>query len=198
MILWTIQSMEAWHLLQKTGLLRCDTRYIDTDYSQAYEWMARQMVDRLDVAPVGTNFPLWAWYQWKGEHKRKPDLRSRGHLSRGKSGVRVEFEIDETHILLSDFDLWHYVLNYCYLPASLADEERFEVEFASQVMSYYENRPLPESLYDQKIKESWVRIFDLDWSDPDIIWPKAKKQIQATFWELTLDNVREVDEFVAR
>ena len=61
--------------------------------------------------------PIWAWYQWEGS-RRKPDLRASGYLPKGEPGVRLELRVADDRVLLSDFDLWHYVLNYWYLPKS--------------------------------------------------------------------------------
>jgi len=47
--------------------------------------------------------------------KRMPDLRSCGHLPRGIPGIRLELEVEEERVLLSDFSMWHAVLNQTYL-----------------------------------------------------------------------------------
>lgn len=44
----------------------------------------------------------------------------------GTQGVRLEVEIPDAQVLLSDFDLWHYPLNYWYLPDDEEDDWRFE------------------------------------------------------------------------
>lgn len=44
----------------------------------------------------------------------------------------IEFEIEQDSVLLSDFELWHFVLNYWYLPSSLQDIGRFEEELKKQ------------------------------------------------------------------
>ena len=106
--------------------------------------------------------------------------------------------MDEDLVLLSDFELWHYVLNYWYLATSLADGEAFETELAERGLSIHRTRPRPGSRIDRIIKESWNRIFDLEWVQEDIARSPAHKSIQATFWELTLESVRRVDEFTAR
>jgi len=42
--------------------------------------MAEQMRKRLKCVFKKVALPLWAWCQWEGERRRKPDLRSGGHL----------------------------------------------------------------------------------------------------------------------
>jgi len=198
-VLWSIQSIDAWKILQTSGTLCCDARLSDKDFAEAYEWMAEQMCKRLQVRrPAYGVLPLWAWYQWDGEQRRKPDLRSGGHLPRGERGVRIEFEIDDNLVLLSDFELWHYVLNYWYLPASVAEDEAFSAKLTERGMSFYKTKPLPEPTFDKAIRESWERIFNLDWAEEDLAAPRAEKSIQATYWELSLERVKRVDEFVAK
>ncbi len=198
MILWTIQSIDAWRVCQFSGTLHCDSRFIDDEFADAYVWMAEQMHKRLQYYPSRRAFPLWAWYQWDGECRRKPDLRCNGHLPRGTKGVRIEFDIDNNCVLLSDFELWHYVLNYWYLPATLMDGKTFEEKLENVGLSFYKMKPLPDPMYHNTIMESWERIFELDWYEKDLVAPKVEKSIQATLWKITMENVRRVDAFIAR
>jgi hypothetical protein len=198
-ILWSIQSAEAWKVLQSSGMLHGDAWYAFEGFTLAYAWMAERMDKRLPARrPTHDVLPLWAWYQYDGSRKRKPDLRCAGHLPRGEQGVRIEFEIDDGLVLLSDFELWHYVLNYWYLPASMGRGEDFEARLAKQGLSFHIAKPLPDPVLDEEIRVSWERIFDLEWAEKDIAAPRAQKSIQATFWELPLSSVRQADEFVAR
>ena len=198
MVLWSIQSVNAWKKLQTSDVLRCKRRFSDKDFLASYEWMAEQMRKHLRVLVPPDALPLWAWYQWEGERRRKPDLRSRGHLPKGERGVRIEFEINDNLVLLSDFNLWHYVLNYWYLPVSVADDEAFEAKLAERCLSFYKTKPVPDPVFDRVIRESWERIFDIQWVQEDLTSLIAEKSIQAVFWELSLESVRQVDEFTAR
>ena len=40
--------------------------------------------------------------------------------------------MDPSEVLLSDFELWHYVLNYQYVPASMKDSRRFDAILEAQ------------------------------------------------------------------
>ena len=114
--------------------------------------------------------------------------------------VRIEFEVSDRLALLSDFDLWHYVLNYWYLPKSQKDDETFEAELSRHGLSCRRTKPLSDKAYHTKVAASWSRIFDLDWVDRarSIARPKAEKCIQATLWELRPDQVKDVRFFRAR
>ncbi len=198
MTLWTIQSIAAWKILQREQVLFADQRYSEDLFLDAYRWMTKQMKHRIVSKSEIMSLPLWAWYQWDGIERRKPDLRSSGHLPKGQRGVRIEFEQLDKGVLLSDFDLWHYVLNYWYLPQTVADGEAFEAELSDHNLSFYKMKPIPVRAYHQRIEDSWNRIFDLDWVDEEISEPYAKKQIQATFWKLHFDQIKDVQIFTAR
>ncbi len=111
--------------------------------------------------------------------------------------------MDDRRVLLSDFDLWHYVLNYWYLPASERDVNAFEKKLAAVGLSFYKfthSNPLPHAQYRRKIERSWERIFDVTWADKRRVIANTpeKKSIQATLWEICLEDVVEVKEFAAR
>jgi len=200
MRLWTVQSAGVWSKLRSTGLVRSDARRVLRRYRLAYKWMARQMEERLGSRPSVKALPLWAWYQWGGAACRKPDLRACGYMPKGESCVRIEFEVSDRLVLLSDFDLWHYVLNYWYLPRSLQDAADFDAELSRRGLSCYETKPLPDRTCHRMVAASWNRIFDLNWADKarKIAQPRADKCIQATLWELTRDQVTRVRFFQAR
>ena len=199
MILWTIQTEEAWSELQVRGMLRATRENImETSWIGPYEWMIDQMKMRLGSPPESGCFPVWAWYQWENRNRRKPDLRAGGHLSKGQKGVRIEFECSDKAALLSDFDLWHYVLNYWYLPESEAEGEEFEVELKRHGLSFFDTKPLPDPKFHDRMVKSWNRIFNLEWFEEDLAWPLLSKSIQATLWEITIDQVRNCKHFKSR
>ena len=112
MVIWSILTRQAWDDLQRRGRLRASRRHVIKDFLGPYLWMADQMERRLKVPrPSKDAMPIWAWYQWEGK-RSKPDLRSAGHVPQGGKGVRLELQVADGRVLLSDFDLWHYVLNY--------------------------------------------------------------------------------------
>jgi len=146
--------------------------------------------------------PIWVWSQWWGD-RRRPDLRASGHLPKGACGVRVECKVDHDRVLLSDFELWHFVLNYGYLAKSENEDEEFEKELTAAGLSLAGcslRNPLPDTQFRQKIEQSWERIFDLTWTDPDhaIVSPTKDRAIQGTVWELLLDDVVDARHFTAR
>lgn len=161
------------------------------------------MKDKGLLPPVGVGYPIWAWYQWEGKRKRR-DMRESGYAKRGEKIVQLTIEIDDRDVLLSDFDLFHYVLNYCYLPESEEDDAEFEKEYISQGFCWSDLRNFNiQSSSIRKIRtkivKSWERIFDLKKEDENIIYgSNAQKSIQATFWLLKIEQVIKTEIFIAR
>lgn len=198
MTLWTIQSLPAWAELQETGRLRAMSHHVsEPTWVRAYQWMTRQMRSRIGPPPEADCQAIWAWYRWQGA-RRKPDLRCGGHLMRGEKGVRLTIDCPVERVLLSDFSLWHYVLNYWYLPSSEAAGEAFESELAGHGLSFFDQKPLPHEAYHSAIVESWNRCLDLEWHEPDVSERPEEKSVQATMWEITLDQVVACQRFTAR
>jgi hypothetical protein len=187
--------------MQEVGYLRGNAVHVEEDWISCYQWMIEQM--RLRIKQSHDNaysYPVWAWYQWRNDKQKKPDLRSSALLNRGEKGVLIEFEIEQDSVLLSDFELWHFVLNYWYLPSSLQDIGRFEEELRKINLSFYQQKPLPNEVFHMEIVHSWEKIFDLDWVDDEqeITCIKSDKSIQATIWEVKLEQIRSVREFIAK
>ena len=195
MILWTIQSPQAVAALERRGVLLADHGAVEPSFRPAYAWMAGQMSRRIGSSPNGAR-PLWAWQAWTAKHPR-PDLRSTGHLPRGHRGARIAFTAEPSAIVLSDFFLWHYVLNYWYLPASLRDSAAFEAQVRRSGLDVT-SKPLSEPALHSRIEASWDRIFALTTFIRGVTEGRAARSIQATFWSLPLQAVQEITWFTAR
>lgn len=180
--LWTVQHESAVRRLEQTGVLKADGRRAERWYSDAYQWMRDQMRFRIGRAPLGISYPLWAWKVWKPDRLR-PDLRATGHLKSGTPGALLEFTCPADQVLLSDFDSWHCVLNETYLAP---DEHEFETFYSAA-----ESDPA-------KVRESWNRIFDLNFGDPEFWGPVDERRVQATLWQIKREQVRSVQWFRAR
>ncbi|MEO0877381.1 MAG: DUF3841 domain-containing protein, partial [Bacteroidota bacterium] len=112
MKLWTIQDEKGWNELQSKGVLRGKREFINPEFKHGYDWMREQMKTRLCRTYAHDEYPVWAWYQYNGSTRKRPDLRFSGHLPQGTNGYRIEIEKPYEEVLLSDFMLWHYPLSY--------------------------------------------------------------------------------------
>jgi hypothetical protein len=189
MILWTLQPLFWWEKLQKEGSITGSLDLIeesmkdfyDDNLIPSYDWLVSKMKEKLPVQPPNPGaYPVWAWYQWWHVKKRVPDLRHY-RFCPGGSQVRLKIEINNELVLLSDFITWHAVLNNEIIrpePQTEEEWERIDIEIEGEDYSTEEK------------EDSWNVIFDLSYNGPI-----EEQQIQATFWELKLDQVKEVKQF---
>ena len=204
MRLWTIQSYEAYEKLVDTGILRADKNCIcDENFRYAYKWIIEKMKSKSIILPENVDYPIWSWYQWNGKRKRR-DMRQRGYANSGKKIVQLTIEADAKDVLLSDFDLFHYVLNYWYLAKDEDDDKTFELEYRSLGFEFNDLQNFSiqnENMkyLRKKIEDSWDNIFDLEKEDDNYIYGKnSGKYIQATFGELKLEQVVKAEVFIAK
>jgi hypothetical protein len=204
MRLWTIQHEDVLRIVREKGVFRADGRRCDRDFREAYAWLRQEVRKRV---PGATGRPLiWAWKQ------PKPDLRQSGHLHEGTPGVRIELEIPDERVLLSDFDGWHFRLSSSYLPISAADMERWHEQDRKKLQALQKenprittaelNRRIDEDVVDV-IEGSWDRVFDLPlmqtaFCDDGMVSKDYEQHIQAVFEYFTTDEIRKVTRFIAR
>lgn len=195
MLLWTIQPEEIWNIILKEGVYRCDPEKceflqereekLDPKFTPAYSWLADQMDKRVGKRPEGVQFPVWAWYQYNC--KRKPDLR-RERWENGYDGERfacIELEIPDKLVLLSDFHMWHFVLNRW--PISDTEEE------SNRLDSFLDN--VEQDKAEAFLRQNWERVFDITPFKNE--WTSRGEDIQATFWELKYEYVKRARFFSA-
>nr|WP_308695504.1 DUF3841 domain-containing protein [uncultured Stomatobaculum sp.] len=187
MILWTSQEEAVYNELLKTGVYRCDLNLSPMkDCRKQYDWLVRQMKQRIGPPPEQVTYPVWALYQQDGKH-RKPDLR-RERWAVGCNGERfacLEIEIPDRDVLLSDFDAWCMLLSDFLI--SDTEQEGCCLEAQYEALSPSEKRRMKE-----KNRE---RVFNL--SPLNNGWSRRGYYIQANFWELRLEQVRDVRFFRA-
>ena len=206
MRLWTIQGIEAYKLLKKEGILHTNDEYScckdSYSFSYAYDWMASEL-SKKDPKPDGVRHPIWAWYQWRGKRKKR-DMRESYLSARGNLIVQLEIEIPDEKVLLSDFCLFHCVLNNTYVSSSKKEQEEFEKWYESLGIEYDERKhdaSQEEKLQtvERAIEESWAGVFDLTKEDDGWLYGKNEdKCIQAVFWELREDQIIWAREFIAK
>ena len=184
MRLWTIQPIEVWNETLNSGTYRCNPVLTTLDLDDEYKWMIRKMVDRIGPPPVGVQYPIWAWYKQNGKHC-KPDLRSArwGYGLGDEDYACIEIEMPDETILLSDFDVWHIILNHGLI--SETEEEDKEQEILFDAMDSDQ-----QALYRDK---NWERVFEV--SPFSNGWITRGDWVQATFWELQKEDIRSVKFF---
>jgi hypothetical protein len=123
----------------------------------------------------------------------KPNVPAIGHLPPGETGVRVELELPRDHLLLFDFETWHCVLNRWHLSLSWQESR----EWDRRVKGLDQHRtPFPEP-FESELQATWERVFDLDRLRRTKLWGPID-QVQGITEYVRLDEVKRVEEFVAR
>lgn len=123
MKLYTVQNLKAWIKSQELGYLTGNDEYIDEDFKPAYNWMKEQMKNKLRNYNEET--PIWLWLDVNNINI--------GELLNDEY-VILEVKLDESEVLLSNFIVWHNVLNGWHV----------------------------DETYDMTIEESWELIFDFE------------------------------------
>ena len=187
MILWTIQSLEVYNLIQNTGVYHSIIDKSNFNCLQGYyAWLTDEMKKKIGDPPKGVHYPVWAWYMWEGQRK-KPDLRRErwGNGWKGDRFVCLEIDIPGERVVLSDFDSWSIIL----LDGLISDTEEEDNSLEKQ----YEKLEADDQ---KKFKRrNWTRVFDL--SPIDNSWAHRGDSIQATFWELRKEDIKEVRFFTS-
>ena len=135
MKMWTIQPVSVINDINEKGVFRCIPELApdiaDGSYVRPYNWLVKQMKKEIGDSPEGVQYPIWAWFL-VDKHNKKPDMRLAGFRCYSPS-VLIELEIPDDRVLLTDFDMWHCVLN---------------------------NGPMYNANYDAKTEEEFDRISD--------------------------------------
>lgn len=100
--------------------------------------------------------------------------------------VVLQLAVFREQLVLSCFDLWHFVLNNWYAWSSEMDEQDFD-----RVKEITPEGPDAGLLLDQRMRQSWSAIFQLDQRAVDMS-PFQAKSIQGCFWTLRLPDVTAV------
>ena len=175
MRLWTIQPVEVCEILKKNGVFICEpaksTMLQFEGFEKAYRWLTKQMIHRIGSPPVNVSLPIWAWYITYWKH-RKPDLRRTEFRSFSKPMMCIEIDKPDTEVLLSDEENWHFVLNDSYIADNEEDDNAFDT-LPAQQQAYLKEK-------------SWEKIFDIRPYEDN--WSRRGMFVQATFWELKLEE----------
>ena len=69
---WTIQTEEAYRILERDGEIATRRHFADPDFVLPYDWMAGEMKARIGPPPQSDLLPVWAWSQFESAASRRP------------------------------------------------------------------------------------------------------------------------------
>ena len=187
----TIQDKPAYDELCVTGVLRCKPELAnwlsEKSFRRSYDWLVEQMKKRVGKPPQGVFYPIWAWYLLDGK-PAKADLRRTEIVDCSGENYALTVELPETQVLLSDEENWHYVLNDWYFSGA-----RNESDY-DKANAWFDALPQNEK---RKAKlKSWEKIFNI--TPLENGWHRNGYFVQATFWELRIEQVVDTRWFVGK
>ena len=192
MKLWTMQPVEVYDILTRDGVFTCDpTKICEPSFIDHYGWIVKKL-DEKDPKPDNVDYPIWAWHRFNGKEK-KPDLRHSCYGTRGDKMVCLELEIPDEKVLLTDFDLWHFVLNDWWLDTSMFKYGFTEEEYD---LNHKWFKGLSKEEQEKEKEKSWEMVLNIEPFEND--WIARGGYVQAVFWELKMELVKKVQYFTAR
>lgn len=183
MKLYTIQPEFKLNELNNTGILKSGDNIMDDYFLDSYAWLENKMHFWLPKPEVECLHPVWAWYRYRG--KRKPDLRYSGYSNKGDTLFRIEFDIEDDKVLLSDFSDWHLILN--------ANDEDKKLEHCILPLDWHSKEDIEEA-----VKEGWIVSNDkliYNWNNIILDANSNKKDIQATVWYIKQEQIKDIVKF---
>ncbi len=197
MKLFTFQNVDCLEQIEKNGFYQPLHSFHDNktfennkEFFYAYEWMKNQMLKR--GIECHENL-IWCWHSFNGYQNIDKRLKCMKNFAK-KPFIGLELELNSSRALLSDFDAWHYVLNYWHLGS---EEESEEIE---KVYNYFKNKPeksyhLIDNGNHHKIVKSWELIFNLEACQKLLGIDKHDCSIQATIGKINKEDIIKVHYF---
>ena len=177
MTLYTFISEEELNILNETGKLVCDPSKVEPFYINAYDFMSSCLEKKCPKPDKAITYPRWAWYSWENS-RNVPDT---GILEFYPDMYLLEIDVPDNEVLLSDYDNWHFCLNYIYLPKTDEEDDWFESQ-----------KPyLTDDALKKRIRNSWLNIFDKDFPNR-FITDENEHSVQAVFWILYKNQVKKI------
>jgi len=131
-----------------------------------YKWISERLHSPLKKK---SSAPVWCWLE-------PPDLRCSGLEPRGIRSACLQLEVPKEHVLVSQFEMWCWVLNGWRILKNKKEERNPSLS----------------------TKESWGRIFDLSFGSKSVWGDKNKRILQAIIPCIKPDWVTKIKIFIAR
>lgn len=144
--LWTFQSKEVLDIIKKHGVYyserdrvieylksssKVEPAYLDEHIKnrlRSYDWIASQMDSKIGKRPKECCMPIWAFYEYDAQKKKYIDDVT-------VDEVGIELLIREENVVLTDYMLWHCILND--LPIIPEDDEYYSFKEKAEKCGYW-------------------------------------------------------------
>lgn len=188
MIVWTMQPLAAIDQIRETGVFRCEPQRSwnltkADSLKDIYGWLTERMQQKIGHEPEGVVSPVWAWHTWNFERK-SPDPESAAFLRRDTPRVLMTLDIPEQSLVLTDFDAWQNVMMHMIVPNAVNEKEFQALTDRLETLT--------GAALEAEIRQSWENVFLIDRVDNEYL--TRGRYIQATFWEIRADYIRDIRE----
>lgn len=181
--LWTRQSIKSLDELKSQGVIRINRKHMEEKFDvladyfiKLYHWFVEEGSKRAPK-PKEVELPIWCAISKESMLKSTEDT------------VIYVIEVDESEVIYFDGVKWDYVLNHLYLPKDAEDDAAYKKEMErkghrnlSSLLNEKTAHFYPREI--KQIKDSWVRIFQID--EWDVF------RVQANIWEIRSDMVKDI------
>lgn len=162
----------------------CDVQIIKdhlTDkFLHSYDWMVKKMYQN-GVNNSKTLYPFWGWaifdYSKNLDDVAIDSWKAYSGYSTNK--VIIKMDIPDNEVLLSDYNMWHCVLNNIYCN-NMTTEQTYD-----DLNDAYDKLP-PNYKYFEMVT-SWDNIFNITEFTNEFC--NVGRYVQATFWEINPKNI---------
>lgn len=151
---YTRQEPAAWTAAQERGYLTgshgADSE--NDDFGFAYEWMRRQMAER--IPDFSGDLPVWAWPRRQNERKWATSwyVKDRQHHV---IHTRITALVPRRRVLLSCYEMWHAILNNWCITSSDEEYEAYEAKWPKYIA------PGTNEEYQRDTEANWHKVFDV-------------------------------------
>lgn len=156
MKVYTLQHIDVLKTLNKTGVYYTNEAYIcEETFKEAYNWLNSMGYKYRPKTWHGTR-PVWLWL-------KRPDMRLYRYISTPNAPKRevqvlLTFDIPESELLISEFGLWHSVLNS--FPVAVNEKDSRKWDKILKPYGGYFSEKVPKTVKAAVLK-SWEKILKI-------------------------------------
>lgn len=205
MKVYTYQSKEQLNKLLTTGELKItkdDFKYtmayddlgssFNNHFKDSYDFMWEVMNERLGKCmDEEVIYPIWVWYRYRGRRmptkchdKEELKCAKKNHINI----YRIDLDVEKKDILLSDFDMWHVLLNGGVVKEFENDCDEDPLYFKLQTLPYN------SSEYKEIKKYLNCKIFNYNHKEDGYAYFKsASNTVQGCLYKITLKQVINIE-----
>ena len=186
----TFQSMDAFKSLINNGYLECDESFINKDKNgYVYDWV----LDKMNNIPnrMNAKYPIWCWvkcYNGICPSKRK------GESVNGYD-VKITFHKNKEDVFITDFRRYSFLLNNIYIPDSIDDKEKFDIELKKYNITLEDLKAYvrKDKYNSHRTDKDFLRICEIIKNSFDKCITLDSDILQGCVWRISLEDIESIE-----